>query len=325
MRVPLPTWVPLAASVLALLGPAVALAEEQAGHDRWVPSIAATSGFTMVGISGSVESFDSLDQELRPSADGRDYDVSPLLGADLELMSPELALPLSPRIFLSGEVAAAFGRERNVAREGSATGAEPPVLPVPPGQSIPGVGSPEGAFTGLGSSTIAQLQPLTFGAGLGAAFPFEWLDRPMKLKVSAEYLASEVAYDGTVIDAVCLPDAGTTQCNVFQRPPGDPPTPGFTREIVLEDSASRWYHAVGPTVELEVETGELRTLTHNLYVGVRGYRIIGDRGDRSTHLTDTRSYDDVLGQETYTANWDYKIDSWTYRITVGMRISFTGK
>ncbi len=326
MRVPLFTWLPLTAAVLALVGPAVALAEEQAGHDRWVPSLAATSGFSMAGLSGSVESFDSMGAELRESVEGRDYDVSPLLGIDLELMSPELALPLSPRIFVSGELTALFGRERNVAREGSATGSELPALPVPPGQTIPGIGSPQEAFTGLGSSTFAQTQPLTLGAGLGAAFPFEWLDRPMKLKISAEYLAHQIDYDGVVIDAQCLPEPSgdITQCVLFQRT-GQPPTPGYTREIVLEDSASTWYHSLGPAAELEVETGELSSFTHGLYIGLRAYRIFGDRAARSTNLSDTKSYDDMIGQETFTADWDYKLDRWTYRVTVGFRVSFTGK
>ena len=50
---------------LALWAPSSARALEQEGHDRWVPSLAVTSGFSMVGLSGSVESMDSMGEALR--------------------------------------------------------------------------------------------------------------------------------------------------------------------------------------------------------------------------------------------------------------------
>lgn len=314
----------------------VSAAIEQTGHDRWVPSLAATSGVSFVGLSGSVASYDEFGDPLRPAASGRDYDVSPLLGADLELMSPQISLPLSPRLFVSGEVGAIFGVSRDIARESSATGARGPTIPPPPqGQTLPGVGYTIEEITGLGSKATTQLDKLYFGAGLGVAVPFEWFDRPMRLKVSAEYLWFRVDYDGLVTDAVCLPSGTTTRCADFDPvqpptlpgfppPPDPPPVDGYTRAIMLTDSTTNSYNALGPSIELEFDTGEFRSFTHSLFIGARAYRIIGDRSVRSTSLSDQQTYDDEIGLATYDAEWDYKIDRWMYRIVLGLRFGFTG-
>ena len=100
----------------------------QEGADRWITSVAVISGITFQDWDASVESVvcrgcgipDPLGREepLQLPANGDDRDVTPFVGANLELMTPELSLPGSPRLFLGGEVAGAFGTERKLAQEG---------------------------------------------------------------------------------------------------------------------------------------------------------------------------------------------------------------
>jgi len=331
MAVPLCSGRNLLAVVIAVSWlPASAHGDDRPGHDRWVPSIAVTSGISMVSLDGSVESFDGMGGELRPPVSGRGLDTSPLLGGDLEIMTPQLPVPLSPRLFFSGEVGAQFTTQRDLAREGSATGATHDPLPIPAGATIPASTYAQDSLRGLGSEAAEQIQTLNLGAGFGVAIPFTFRDRPMLFKTSAEYLTYEVSYSGRVTSGQCLPLTATdTTCVTWQRRnlngPVGPVIPGYQRNILLQapDTTTR-YHAIGPAIELEMETGDIGPFTHALYIGARGYRTLGDRAARSTELTASESYSDPIGDDAYTADWDYKIDRWMYRVIVGLRFNYVG-
>ena len=95
---------------LATDGGALAETAKQAGEDRWVPSLAITSGLTIQDQKGSVASFiiaeggsPTISDHLRPPTNGDDLAVSPFVGGALELMAPAFSIPMRPRLFVSGE------------------------------------------------------------------------------------------------------------------------------------------------------------------------------------------------------------------------------
>jgi len=306
---------------------------EQMGEDRWVPSSALISGFTIHGERGKVTTINSAGKPIRPPTDGRDVGVSPFVGADLELMTPGLPIPLRPRLFLSGEIAATFAKGRDLATEGSATGVEGPVLPPPPpGQTLPGTGYPEQGFRGQGSRASSEMQALSYGAGFGVAIPFEWKDRQLRVKTSLEWTSFELHYDGVVMRGQCLVDPNDpnrTQCVRYQPPPPRPVVDGYTRIIELSAEGSQRYQALGPGLELELDTGRVGRLAHSLYLSARAYRVLGDITRRSITISDSKSFTDYLNPnpanpDVVRADWSYKIDPWMYRVVLGFRFSFVG-
>ena len=99
---------------------------EQAGEDRWVPSLAITSGITLQEQKGTADSVlieevsspDPLLVPLQGFVNDKDDAVSPFVGGALEVMTPALPIPTRPRLFLSGEILPTFASERNLAGEG---------------------------------------------------------------------------------------------------------------------------------------------------------------------------------------------------------------
>ena len=135
----------LALLFAAALQAAPAAAEEgppgrgsgQAGGDRWVPSLAVISGLTIQTWDGAVSSeicqgcsfSDSMPniEPLRDSVADNDLAVTPYVGVSLELMTPELPIRGSPRLFIAGEILGTFGDERSVALEGDPGTIESPL------------------------------------------------------------------------------------------------------------------------------------------------------------------------------------------------------
>src|SRR5262245_26393845 len=79
----------------------------QVGADRWVPSLAVVSGVTGQKWKGTASSTcsgctNATGPLVRPSIRGDDVDVTPFVGGQAELMTPELPIPLSPRFFAGG-------------------------------------------------------------------------------------------------------------------------------------------------------------------------------------------------------------------------------
>ena len=123
-----------AVAVLQLLLPVAPLAadeaarphrqDRQAGEDRWVVSLAITSGVIAQEQHGSASSFllegnNPNPVPLQDAIDGDDVAVSVFVGGSLELMTPALPIPTRPRLFLSGEILPAFGPDRDLALDGA--------------------------------------------------------------------------------------------------------------------------------------------------------------------------------------------------------------
>lgn len=317
--------------------------EEQAGEHRWVPSLAIVSGVTIDGEKGDVRSFYlTRDAEVRPPADGRDLAVSPFVGFDFELLTPAIAIPGRPRLFLSAEMLPTFARSRDIAKEGNPTEFDPPTPNPQPQAVLPIVGRQETAILGQGSRTTSQLDTLfQYGAGLGVAIPFEWRDRPLRFKLSAEWSFFKLNYEGLVMRAECVRVVQgvvtTTECLRYDPPDFPPvirpPVDGFTREIVMQQNGWRTYHALGPGLELEMDAGRMGWLGYSIFLGARFQRIFGDTDDRTLHLSVQNSYPAHINPDTGTAtipadetqaNWSWKVDPWMYRIVMGLRFNYVG-
>jgi hypothetical protein len=290
----------------------------QAGEDRWVPSLAITSGVTIQQQQGFADSFfedTSPTVPIRGFVKGNDTAVSPFVGGSLELMTPALPITTRPRLFVSGEILPTFASDRDLAVEGDPScirGPEPnaPCAKKPGGLS--GTAFNADNANGQGSSLETQVDTLVFGANLGVAFPVEVLERQLRIKPSVAWINYKVEADGLVVDAACGdPNAipPSTRCN------------DFLREMTLAASDSQRFNGIGPGVDVEMDAGQLGPLGVSLFLGGRAYAIVGDR-DMS--FSDTKSYDDRLGTDDATALFKVKVDPWMFRAHVGIRFHYLG-
>jgi hypothetical protein len=302
----------------------------RAGDHRWVPSLAIISGVTFQQQSATVVSSDSFgnpiggrcpqDVRLMPGittaadclVDGTQWAVSPYVGANLEILTPTLSLPGRPRIFLNGAVLPSFAPDREIALEG-----DPGEFEVPST-----IRYPDTAVLGQGSSTTATLDTWVFAAAIGVAFPFEFKGRRLWAKPSVGWIRYKMDVQGLVRDVQCAPFPPppaqvTTQCEDL---PNQNFT-GFRRDVSLSASDSQWYDGVGPGFELEMMVGRFGPIGSSLFIDAHAYRILGDR---SVFLSDSASFDDVLGTDDYNAAWSFEVDPWMLRAGAGVRFQWLG-
>lgn len=266
--------------------PAVRAAEADGGDERWVPSVILRSGFVMQSGEASVRSFLPNGQPLRPGANGSQTQIWPLLGGDLELMTPDVdALPGAPRFFARGGASYSFASSKDVAKEGN-----PAAFPDPLPTNITFI-------DGQGSTTNIEIKSPTWEAGLGAAFEFHWWERTVRLRVSAEYMRERIKLRGKVHDAV--------------------PFFGAIVPIFLRNDRTEDFDAVGGA--LGVEFDAMRAGSFVTSVLAEG-RIYGWVGDRVLRETDQKPI--VAANNLASAVWRYELDPVAYRIHVGFRVRF---
>jgi len=311
----------------ALVCGAIAAAEEPPAvrQPGWIPSFAINGGAAMQDMKASVDSacenggpgaeLPDLDiiscdfivgpgpSALREPESGSDLTVSPIVGFDLQLLTPEIALiPGRPRLFVAGELRLFFPPTKKLALEGDPKGVS---IPTPPPASIP-----TAALIGVGSQTASEIDTLGWGAGLGLAFPFQFRGRQLWLKPSARWANYKVNIYGKVV------------AGLKDDPPIGPPYGSNIREINLLADTSRTYNGVGPGLELELDAGQFGPLGVAVFAGGAIYKVFGERHvDFSTTQTLTG---DGLPEDTYTANFSHEVDPWMYRAGVGIRFSWLG-
>jgi hypothetical protein len=307
------------ASALAL--PLTAQGSDQDGADRWVPSIAGVSGITAQDWDADVSSIvcrgctipDPLGREveLRVPANGDDRDITPYVGASLELMTPELPVPGSPRLFAGAEILGAFGIERKIARQG-----QPGTVrsPAPEGAQENTSFDAEVAL-GQGGRTVATMSDVMYGIYAGVSFPFDLNGRAIRIRPGLAWIRYEIDLEGLVVDADCQPQLGRTECNTNLA--------GFLRETRLPGSATETFDGIGPALDVEMDTGRLGPLGTSLFLGTRVYRILGDTDVdfRSGPIT----ISDQLGTDDAAARFGFEVDDWMYRVGIGMRLQWLGQ
>jgi len=314
---------------------------QQAGEDRWVPSLAITSGITVqqqdgFSLSELFEDGSPPPVALQPDCDprnphpscpdpipfdGDDVAVSPFVGGTLELMAPALPIPTRPRLFVSGEILPTFASDRDLALDGDPGCLRGPEIGVPCAKDEDGTrrrAFGEDAINGQGSSTSAEVDTLVFGASLGVAFPLQFGKRQLRIKPSVGWINYEVDAEGLVVDAECDP---VTRCTDVTPIPGGPTAPGFLRETVLSGSDSQRFNGIGPGLDIEMDTGRYGTLGVSVFTGFRAYAIVGDR---TVSFGAEETFDDQLGMDRAVAQFEVEVDPWIFRAHAGIRFHWLG-
>lgn len=365
----------------ALTGLALALATTAATADppadataidrRWLPSFGPTAGITIQNMDGSAASrcfrggveelgpppgFELEEPEcekfpppnplpesgaMRPMVSGSDLAVTPYLGGVLQILSPTIELfPGRPRVFATAETMYLFRVSRNIATEGDPGRVGYPTTLSPEARPF----ATTAALTGRGSRTSAEIQPLGLSASMGLAFPLDFLGRRLWLKPSVGWQRYEVDVEGTAVGG--YKKACPTPPNVFVCGPFRPER-NF-REIQLNGSESQVFNGIGPGLELELETGRFGVIGSSLYLGLYGYRVLGNRNvsfsDSVLQLpggtgpvcdgpgvvcgpadaVGSDGFDTTSRPDSYTATWNFKADPWIYRTGIGFRFHWIG-
>ena len=247
-----------------------------------------------------------------------DLFLTPLAGTSLEMMTPGLqSVPGRPRLFVHGDVTLAFAFDRNVAKQGTPTGAVIPVGPI----------TPEVEIRGLGSKTSGQVKTLVYGAGGGPAFTFEAFERRLRVRPSVEWMRQEMQVSGVMNKAF--------QADTGQQQGLDPGLPGggltpllnavYLQPITLRARDTHVYHGIGPGLEVEMDAARAGPVVLSLFLGGTAYRMLGDL---DVHLqangvvpaqTGPQGQVFTATDQPISADFDFNIHSWAYRGGVGMR------
>lgn len=258
---------------------------------RWVTSAALSLGVTGQSAEASVATSTLIGsappEPVRPPTQGSRTLIDPRFELGLELMTPRFADRFGrPRAFVQAAFGANFGFDYDVASEGELGRMNAPTVPIF-----------EGNYSGQGSATTAQVAPIGFRAGLGAAFTFDVGHARMRIKPSLQYLHQEVDVAGFVNRAVALDPQPTTNFRVIQ----------------LSASERRAYDALGPGIEYEVDAARMGPFTLTPFVNFQAFAILDND---AVVLTD--SDPDAVGTET--AQWTYRNEGWIYAGAAGLRL-----
>jgi len=339
-------WITIALLQGVAHGAAAGEEETPPGADRWVPSLAAITGVTFSDQNGAQGSFlldgESADpnapQELRPPRFRGDRVVVPYFGGAVELMTPALRVAWFPRLFVTAEVLPHFASSRVLAVDGAPSRIRGPelntVLAVQEDAQhyqTKGVGASEprtqafdeSTANGQGMKEVAEVDQLAFGAKIGGAFAFQLRGRQLRLKPSIGWLHYKLGVKGLLVDPSCKP--ASTCTNVYVNN-GDGTfslrTAGFLREAILTGHGSGVFDAVGPGIELEMDTARTGAIGFSIFAGIHAYYI---PGGRNITFTTARSFSDQLGNDTDLAIWETRISPWIYRGIVGVRFQWLGE
>jgi hypothetical protein len=322
-------WLLLPITALAANGGGSGPPSKQAGEDRWVPSLAITSGVTIQqqdGIADSVlfEDMSATSIPRRGFFNGDDNAVSPFVGGTLELMAPAFSIPTRPRLFVSGEILPTFASDRDLALQGDpgcVRGPEPDAECAKNEDGSRVRGFTDSAANGQGSRTSAQIDTLVFGANLGVAFPLKIGERQLRIKPSIGWINYKVEAEGLVVDAACGTFPAPPPQNTVNRCTDVGPNPGFLRETILKGNDSQRFNGIGPGLDVEMDAARYGPLGVSVFMGARAYAIVDDR---KISFEDTRTFDDQLGMDTAVGRFEVEVDPWIYRVHMGIRFHWLG-
>lgn len=341
------------ACIAVAIAPAAALAEEDDNRwgtltgTGWAPSIAVTSGVVVQRHNGKQSSrLEDGDGDpgmevvpLRDTEDGDDLLVSPSVGAAIELLSPDFALPGGPRLVFGAELVPIFGTERQLAQEGQPNVIRGFEVGAGPASEEPQEEDTErfnpfgeAEANGQGAFTKSNYGDIAYGAHVGLAFPFEVFGRSLRVKPLVGWLRFEVEAEGLLVDPDCDPNDQCTDVLNAETPDPDDFIDGFLRETTLSDSGAEWFDGFGPGLEVELDTGRFGPLSTALFLGARAYYIPGDRSielrDSATvadQISDPGNPDDPMISDTSEARWKVRVAPWIVRAGLGFRVYWGGR
>ena len=293
-------------AVTAIAAPNGASADDSSTNDRWQASVSAFLSLSGHNARSSVASnlrpppppppppapgggatLPTLGEEIHRTQ----TILLPALAGSLEILTPALFDAFgAPRLFAHGDVLPIFSPELKLAGEASPGPFRIPQNPAAPEESI----------GGQGSQTSWDPATLAFGAGLGVAFHFEYLDIEFALKPSAEWYS----YNGTFRTFVSRALKVQGELTV-------------DRLVQVRLTERRTFHAVGGGLELEAKIDETESFSTHMFVLARGYSVLGNRSIESSFFqAATPNPDQVLGR--------YKTSSFLYNFGIGFRLRWRG-
>jgi len=172
---------------------------------------------------------------------------------------------------------------------------------------------------GQGMRSNTQVDQLSWGAKVGASYSFEYRGRQMRVKPSLAWYHFKVAAKGYMVHPDCNPEG---QCTNIYQPNGTLTSEGFLRESIIKASDSGVFDGVGASVDLEMDAARFGPVGTSLFIGLGGYYIPGDRDIR---FRASRSFDDELGSDSHTAEWQTRVAPWIYRGSIGVRFQWLGE
>ena len=280
--------------------------DARAERTRWTIGIGIPIGLEIHDVSASsltgfvgspsriFDDFGQLQFLRRPSS-GKARVTGVTFGGELEITSPSVFDGIGePRFFARSALEMNLSADTIPTAEGGIGEIRLP---------LDASGNPPNAFNassvlGQGSEGLYKVDRLQIRAGAGVAFSFVFLDRPIRIKPSIEYLRRTAVMRGAVNRVIQLP--------------GTPPlitSLDDTRIEMVRTSAKRRFHAIGPGLELEMETGRAGPFVVSAFAGFRAYRFLGTRKEQ-------------LNGETSAAEpvtFDFELDQWLYRADTGLR------
>jgi len=310
------------------ISPPEAAARERKPKDeteRWVPAFSIYSGVLVQKAKSTIDTGPILgdcvppalshdtehcNRQVRPTAvvdirrndpvppiefvttRGDDLMVTPFVAGSLELMTPGLtSVPGRPRLFVHGDAAVSFAFTRDIAKEGV-----PDAFEVSPNVTHPN----EATILGQGSNLTAEVKPLLISAGAGVAFTVDAWERRLRIKPSVEYLREEIEVTAVVHRAV--------QTRLDPVPTTEEFPDGF-RLIELSGGKQRFFHGIGPGLEIEADAGRAGPLMLTVYIAGQAYAFLGDL---EMEISDTN-------EDGETAMWRFEKNRWGFRSGVGLR------
>ena len=289
-------------------GTAAAASREQPRDelDRWVPSLAVFGGFQQQEAEGEVDSGMLLgpqcveeltnceiDRQIQPSAADEDQIRRFRAGLSIELMTPRFVEGLGEvRAFAHVDPMLSVGFERKLAGDGN------PGPMIEPDFADAVTRSDANAFTGQGTRVLAEPEPFVLNVGAGLAFTFDVFDMRLRIKPSVEYLRERLEVTGRVNRVV--------QVDQIPRPD----TPEDFRLISLSASDLKTYHALGPGLEVEIDSDRFGPFVLTPFVSARAYRFFGD-------LDVTLNAVNEFGES---AEWRFDRDPWQWAARFGLRL-----
>jgi hypothetical protein len=275
--------------------------------DRWVPSLSISLGMLLQRASADTETndvnvvqeplpvpptpTDPFDPTIVESASGQDLVFAPISHLSLELMTPALRpIPGRPRLFAHADAALNFSQTYDLARVD-----KPGEFAVPKGASFRA-----SDILGQGVKAQVHVDDLVWSAGGGVAFTFDVFERRLRIKPSFEWIRQTMVVEGDFRRLV--------QLRRF------PPGPGLTlddfRPILLFVAKNKVFHGIGPGLEIEVDSNRAGPFVVSTFLGVRVYRILGDRNLKL----------DTENEFGETATYRYKNRRVVYQGAMGIRI-----
>jgi len=310
----------LAAIVCGLVPSGAALAQvNDFDVDGWTPGVALTGGMLFNEIDASLATSDVLGpgvevgmptQPIQPSGSGQDLEPVPFVGTSIDLMSPPFGdgARVRPRLFIHADFSLNFAQEDDLARTDNAG----PQLSIP--QALIDSQTeriPASVLLGQGTRASAKVEPLSYGAGLGAAFEVQLFDQIIRIKPSIEYFSYEVQASGIVSRAVALVDVTP-----------EPNDLSDFRHILLESRRSKRFHGLGPGLEIETDAARVGSLVTSVFLSARAYSMFGNLEIRD-NVFNTSDPDPLAQQEN--ARFETEIDRWLFRGGVGIRLRWAPK